>query len=402
MTWRSMTFLAALPDPSLRLHDNRRAPRGPAAGQAGTAGWADLNALLAGAALAASAFLGGLAIHSDARAFDSPAEAIAQGPIPAPPAAALRPLIGEYGVGEELLSIYEAGGQLHANGRGLDQVLLHADGTLQFTSTGTGTRAGPSALEKTRFAFHLDAVGDCDAVSVNGVPLPRRDVGAEAIAAIRSGLRTDPAALRAAALAMSPPVEPAPKKPMNLVPVGAVDPSIKFDIRYATTNNFMGFPLYDRPGAFLQRPAADALGRVAKALQAKGYGLLIYDAYRPWFVTRMFWDATPPKSRIFVADPAQGSRHNRGCAVDLTLYDLRSGEPAEMTSRYDEMSRRAYPDYVGGTSRQRWLRDLLRREMEQQGFEVYAAEWWHFDYDGWRDYGIGNLTFAALGQSTGD
>jgi len=348
-----------------------------------------MKKLFARLALAALAFLSAGATNGDAKAFDAPAGAIAQGSIPAPPAKALRPLIGEYGVGEELLSIYEAGGRLHANGRGLDRVPLHAHGALEFTS------------QNAHFAFHLDAVGDCDAVSVDGARLPRRDVGAEAIAAIRSGLRADRAALRSAALAMSPPVEPAPKKPMDLVPLATIDPSIKFDIRYATSNNFMGFPLYEQPGAFLQRPAADALGRVATALRAKGYGLLIYDAYRPWFVTRMFWDATPPKSRIFVADPAQGSRHNRGCAVDLTLYDLRSGAPLEMTSRYDEMSRRAYPDYVGGTSRQRWLRDLLRREMERQGFTVYAEEWWHFDYDGWRDYGIGNQTFAALGQSAG-
>jgi len=258
---------------------------------------------------------------------------------------------------------------------------------------------GRGVAGATHFAFHVDAAGDGDAVSVDGVQLPRRDVGAEAIAAIRSGLRADPATLRAAALAMSPPVEPPPKKPADLVALATIDPSIKYDIRYASTNNFMGFPLYERADAFLQRPAAEALGRVAHALRRQGYGLLIYDAYRPWFVTRMFWDATPPKSRIFVADPDQGSRHNRGCAVDLTLYDLHTGTPQETTSRYDEFSRRAYPDYIGGSSRQRWLRDLLRREMEKQGFTVYAEEWWHFDYDGWRDYGIGNRTFDALDEA---
>ena len=128
-----------------------------------------------------------------------------------------------------------------------------------------------------------------------------------------------------------------------------------------------------------------------------GYGLLIHDGYRPWFVTKMFWDATPESAHMFVADPTQGSRHNRGCAVDLTLYELKSGNAVEMTGRYDEMSPRSYADYVGGTSRQRWFRELLRGEMEAQGFTVYPEEWWHFDYQDWSDYAIGTATFSQLG-----
>ena len=100
----------------------------------------------------------------------------------------------------------------------------------------------------------------------------------------------------------------------------------------------MGVPLYDRAQARLQRPAAEALGRVQRALAAEGFGLLVHDAYRPWYVTRMFWDATPDSQRVFVADPATGSRHNRGAAVDLTLYDLRTGRPVTMVSGYDEFS----------------------------------------------------------------
>ena len=135
---------------------------------------------------------------------------------------------------------------------------------------------------------------------------------------------------------------------------------------------------------------------MARALAPKGYGLLIHDAYRPWFVTKMFWDATPDTSHVFVADPSQGSRHNRGCAVDLTLYDLKTGRAVEMTGRYDEMSPRSFADYIGGTSRQRWLRELLRTSMEAQGFAVYPQEWWHFDYQDWNEYGIGNATFTEL------
>jgi D-alanyl-D-alanine dipeptidase len=213
---------------------------------------------------------------------------------------------------------------------------------------------------------------------------------------IRAGVQSDSGRLRAAALAAKPPSEPDPKRSFDLVDLTSVDPSIKLDIRYASSNNFIGFPLYERAAAYLQRPAAEALGRVERSLAAKGYGLLIHDGYRPWFVTKMFWDATPESAHVFVADPLQGSRHNRGCAVDLTLYDLKSGKAVEMTGRYDEMSPRSYADYLGGTSRQRWLRELLRSEMEAQGFAVYAEEWWHFDYKDWNDYAIGTATFTQL------
>jgi D-alanyl-D-alanine dipeptidase len=113
----------------------------------------------------------------------------------------------------------------------------------------------------------------------------------------------------------------------------------------------------------------------------------------------MFWDGTPADKHVFVADPAQGSRHNRGCAVDLTLYDLATGAPIRMTGGYDEMTDRSYPLYPGGTTLQRWHRDLLRHAMEAQGFRVYEAEWWHFDYNDWRSYPIGNLTFERLARS---
>jgi D-alanyl-D-alanine dipeptidase len=209
-------------------------------------------------------------------------------------------------------------------------------------------------------------------------------------------VKADPTAVRRAALAAKPPIEPAPKRAADLVDLTTVDPRIKLDIRYATSNNLRGFPLYERAAAYLQRPAADALGRAQTALAAQGYGLLIHDGYRPWFVTKMFWDATPEEDHVFVADPAQGSRHNRGCAVDLTLYDLKTGQAVEMPSRYDEMSTRSYADFVGGATRQRALRAILRKAMEAQGFTVYPQEWWHFDYNDWPAYGIGTVTFTEL------
>jgi D-alanyl-D-alanine dipeptidase len=135
---------------------------------------------------------------------------------------------------------------------------------------------------------------------------------------------------------------------------------------------------------------------VHKDLAKDGYGLLIHDAYRPWHVTKMFRDATPGKFHHFVADPLQGSRHNRGCAVDLTLYDLKTGKVIEMPGGYDEMTDRSYPDYLGGTSLQRRHRDRLRSAMEKHGFKVYEAEWWHFDFHDWRSYPILNSRFEEL------
>lgn len=309
--------------------------------------------------------------------------------VAAPPAApdpALAALVGEYGPDGGLLTLGESGGALTVNGRGLTGAALGPDGSGRYRGQGAGGAPIVLAVQP-------------GAVALNGQVLARRDIGAEAVAAIRSGLRADPAALRAAARAASPPAEPPPKRAFDLVDLTRVDTALRLDIRYASANNFMGFALYERPVAYLQRPAAQALGRVAAALRARGYGLMIHDAYRPWFVTKMFWDATPPASRIFVADPASGSRHNRGCAVDLTLYDMASGRPVEMTSRYDEMSPRAFADYPGGTGRQRWTRDLLRQAMEREGFSVYPQEWWHFDYKDWRDYGIGNVAFDALADA---
>ena len=202
--------------------------------------------------------------------------------------------------------------------------------------------------------------------------------------------------MREIALQAEPRKEPRDFLPTQLVELTSLDPTIKLDIRYATTNNFMGMVFYQQPRAFLQKPAAEAVVRVHRKLNRLGYGLLIHDAYRPWFVTKMFWDATPLEMKHFVANPDNGSRHNRGCAVDLTLYDLKTGKVVPMVAGYDEFSERAYPDYPGGTSRQRWHRRLLKNAMESEGFEIYEYEWWHFDYKLWRQYPILNQRFEQL------
>ena len=204
------------------------------------------------------------------------------------------------------------------------------------------------------------------------------------------------ALLAAACAHAGPPREKGVFRKPDLVELVRLDPTIKLDIRYATANNFVGRPVYTEARAFLQRPAAEALVGAHRSLAEKGYGLLVFDGYRPWSVTKLFWDVTPPSKREFVANPKEGSKHNRGCAVDLSLYDLRTGSEVQMPSAYDEMSPRAYPSYAGGTPEERERRDLLRAAMEAQGFTVEPNEWWHFNCKDWREYPILDIPFSAI------
>ena len=156
--------------------------------------------------------------------------------------------------------------------------------------------------------------------------------------------------------------------------------------------------MYTEARAFLQRPAAKALIRVNKQLEKQGLGLVIFDGYRPWNVTKLFWEVVPEDKRKFVADPAKGSKHNRGCAVDLSVYDRRSGKPIPMPSGYDEFTERASPDYRGGTEEERSNREMLRRLMEAEGFTVNPNEWWHFDYKDWQEYAIYDISFEEASK----
>lgn len=206
-------------------------------------------------------------------------------------------------------------------------------------------------------------------------------------------------AMRAEALRAQPPAEDGAFRATDLVEVTSLDPSIRLDVRYATSDNFLHWPVYTQARVFLQRPAAEAVVRAQRALQPQGYGLVLYDGYRPWYVTRIFWDAVPPDKHDFVADPAEGSKHNRGCAVDLGLVDLASGKPVPMPSDYDEFTERAHPDYPGGSPAQRAARDLLRRTMEAEGFTVDPGEWWHYDCRDWQQYRIENVGFKDIAPS---
>lgn len=192
------------------------------------------------------------------------------------------------------------------------------------------------------------------------------------------------------------PIEAGTFRKPELIELVKLDPTLRLDIRYATRNNFLASPVYTEARAYLQRPAAEALVRVNRALKAEGYGLLIFDGYRPWSVTKIFWDATAEDKREFVADPAKGSRHNRGCAVDLSMFDLRTGKEVTMPSAYDEFTERAHISYKCGAPEAMRLRDMLRAAMEAEGFAVYEPEWWHYDYKDWKEYPILNLSFSEI------
>lgn len=204
------------------------------------------------------------------------------------------------------------------------------------------------------------------------------------------------AELRAEALKATPPAEAGPFRTSDLVEIVTLDSSIRLDIRYAGTDNFLSTPLYEQARAFLQRPAAEALLRVSHALHAQGYGLLIHDAYRPWYITKIFWDATPRISTISWPIRPMGRATTGGAR--WTCHCTASRMVKRWTCRACTTrcrSGRTRP-IGGGADGERRMRDFLRSAMEKEGFTVYPFEWWHFDYKDWKQYGIQNIRFQEI------
>lgn len=181
---------------------------------------------------------------------------------------------------------------------------------------------------------------------------------------------------------------------LKLVDLEKEIPSLVLDVRYATSNNFVGVPIYNESKAFVRKPVAEALHNVQTELAKEGLGLVIYDAYRPYSATIQFFDTYADST--FVAHPSKGSRHNRGCAVDVTLIDLETRNYLEMPTPFDDFSERAHPDFPNLTTEVLVNRNLLRQVMEKNGFTVYPAEWWHFDFVGWEDFPLMDIPFEAL------
>ena len=331
--------------------------------------------------------------QNDGGASRPPGSVASQGSAPVAPPARWAGLIGEYGPDDDVWLVLEDDSRLHLR-RGEVAYPLEEASADEFLGR------PPGAAEAERLLFTRGGDGRAAGFQLGEAYFTRREIGTVGGETFRIDPVRDVEELRVEALAASPPVEEGPFRESELVELTSLDSTIKLDIRYATTNNFMNAVFYEDPRAFLQGPAADAVVRAHHALATDGYGLLIHDGYRPWYVTEMFWDATPTHQREFVANPASGSRHNRGAAVDLSLYDLVTGEAIPMPSSYDEFSHRAYADYPGGTARQRWHRELLRQVMESEGFTVNSGEWWHFDYRDWREYGIQNEVFGEISAAS--
>lgn len=182
------------------------------------------------------------------------------------------------------------------------------------------------------------------------------------------------------------PVDPRATATPDLVDLAVFDPRLRFDIRYATSDNFMRRVLYPVARAMAQRPAAEALSRVQTRAEAESFGLLIHDAYRPWRITKMMWDETPEAQREFVANPATGSRHNRGCAIDLTLH--RGGVAVEMPSPFDDFTPAAYRSNMAASGEALANASRLEGWMVREGFIPLPNEWWHYDWRDWRLYPI--------------
>jgi len=180
----------------------------------------------------------------------------------------------------------------------------------------------------------------------------------------------------------------------QLVDVERVVSGVVLDVRYSTANNFMHTPLYPIAKVFVRRPAALALADVQRELAPNGVGLKIFDGYRPYSITERMWE--PVRNPDFVADPAQGSRHNRGAAVDLTLIDLRTGREIAMPTPYDDFTPRARQDYSDLPPDVIANRAKLRDAMTRHGFDPLPTEWWHFDFRGWKKFELMDLPLQNL------
>jgi D-alanyl-D-alanine dipeptidase len=180
----------------------------------------------------------------------------------------------------------------------------------------------------------------------------------------------------------------------TLVDIQKLIPGITLDIRYATTNNFTNQVIYKSPKAFLRKPVAEALNKAQKELTKKGLGLKVFDAYRPYSATLKFYDVYPDTN--FVASPRKGSRHNRGCAVDVTIIDLKTGKELEMPTLFDDFTIKASQSYNEIPEKAKENRKLLADLMIRYGFVKYESEWWHYDFKGWENFELMDIPFEEL------
>lgn len=180
----------------------------------------------------------------------------------------------------------------------------------------------------------------------------------------------------------------------ELVNLAATVPGIVLDIRYATTNNFTGEVIYALPRAYARKPVAEALKKAQEEFSRHGVGIKVYDGYRPYSATVKFYEVY--RDTTYVASPYKGSRHNRGCAIDMTLVDLKTGEELKMPTEYDSFKKEAWPTTPVKDPVIKKNRDLIISVMHKHGFKVNASEWWHFDFNGWQKFEVMDIDFEEL------
>ncbi|MGG6265350.1 M15 family metallopeptidase [Leptolyngbya sp. AN03gr2] len=196
----------------------------------------------------------------------------------------------------------------------------------------------------------------------------------------------------AIAFLLSRPVQ-AQLNPTVFVDIRSINPRIALDIRYATRNNFVKETLYPQARCILRAATAQQLSQVQTDLERRGLGLKVFDCYRPLSVQKRLWQIKPDPN--FVANPAIGSRHNRGAAVDLTLVD-RTGKELPMPTGFDDFSERASLNYNNLPAEVLRNRQLLQDAMVRAGFTPLSTEWWHFDGRGWQNFSVRDVAFGAI------
>lgn len=183
----------------------------------------------------------------------------------------------------------------------------------------------------------------------------------------------------------------------ELVDMRQVLPMAQFDVTYADTTNFLKRKLYPTADVFMRKPAALALRQASENLKKQGFGLVLFDGYRPYAITVLFYEEHGDTT--FVADPRKGSKHNRGMAIDLSLFDLKTGKRLSMPSDYDESTPRAYHSYMDSDSASLAHRAILRSAMETVGFAIFPWEWWHYDFKGWESCFTYDLSHETIRQA---
>ena len=171
-------------------------------------------------------------------------------------------------------------------------------------------------------------------------------------------------------------------------------PGIVLDIRYATTDNFMKEKIYSLAKAYARKPVAEALKKAQNDLRKQGLGVKIYDAYRPYKATVKFYETY--HDTTYVASPYRGSRHNRGCALDMTIVNLKTKAELKMPTGFDSFSKDAWPSTPISDPLASKNRKLIIDAMEKHGFKVNASEWWHFDFIGWKKFEVMDIDFEEL------